>query len=172
MSEPLWKPAAERIAGAGITAFTLQAESVTGRRFSDYQSLHAWSVTEPETFWSILWDFCDLPERMVGQPVVELRDEMPGARCFPHSRPNFPQPSLARRGDSPPTVLRAAAARGPHGRGSDGSGVPQADAAAIPLRGPTSASSLGPRHAMISGFSPDCPHIAPDCLRIASKFAR
>ena len=107
MSEPLWKPAAERIAGAGITAFTLQAESVTGRRFSDYQSLHAWSVTEPETFWSILWDFCDLPERMVGQPVVEMRDEMPGARWFPHARLNFAKQLLQRRDDSPAMVFRA-----------------------------------------------------------------
>ena len=107
MSEPLWKPTAERIAGAGITAFTLQAESVTGRSFSDYQSLHAWSVSEPETFWSILWDFCDLPERMVGQPVVEMRDEMPGARWFPHSRLNFAQQLLARRDDSPAMVFRA-----------------------------------------------------------------
>ena len=72
MPEPLWKPTPERIARAGITAFALEAESRTGRKFSDYQSLHAWSVAESEAFWSILWDFCELPERIAGEQIVQV----------------------------------------------------------------------------------------------------
>ena len=107
MPEPLWKPTPERIARAGITAFALEAESRTGRKFSDYQSLHAWSVAESEAFWSILWDFCELPERIAGKQVVQNRGKMPGARWFPQARINFARQLLRRRDDSPAMVFRA-----------------------------------------------------------------
>ena len=54
----------------------------------DYASLWAWSNREPENFWRLLWDFCEI----VGEPgerTLVDGDRMPGARFFPDARLNF-----------------------------------------------------------------------------------
>ncbi len=54
---PLWAPSAERVAAARMTHFMRWAEERHGRRFADYEELWRWSVTEPERFWSDIWDY-------------------------------------------------------------------------------------------------------------------
>jgi acetoacetyl-CoA synthetase len=51
-SQPLWRPSPERVARAHITTFRAWLERERGLRFSDYEALWNWSVTDLEGFWS------------------------------------------------------------------------------------------------------------------------
>ena len=60
MTEPLWRPSAERIAGAEITRFTAFVKQAWQVDAGDYQALHRWSVEHPEQFWDALWGFAEV----------------------------------------------------------------------------------------------------------------
>jgi acetoacetyl-CoA synthetase len=103
-TEPLWRPGAERIAAANITAFSREAEARWGRSLPDYPALHAWSVAQPEEFWLSLWDYgAVVGER--GEVVLEQGGCMPGARWFPQARLNFAENLLRSRDDSDALVF-------------------------------------------------------------------
>lgn len=55
-NSPLWTPDDARVEAAALTAFRRRAEACSGRSIPDYDALHAWSVAEPEAFWSLLAD--------------------------------------------------------------------------------------------------------------------
>ena len=59
-NSPLWKPSPEQIKQSNITAFESLIESRHGLAFDGYAELYDWSVREKETFWSDLWDFCEV----------------------------------------------------------------------------------------------------------------
>jgi acetoacetyl-CoA synthetase len=93
---PLWQPCAERIAQANITVFARQCEQRWGATLPDYEALHAWSVEQPEQFWTSVWEY----GVVVGEPgttVLVDGDRMPGARWFPEARLNFAQNLLRSR---------------------------------------------------------------------------
>ena len=99
MTDPLWRPSKARIEHANMTAFA------AGCGFSleapaDYQVLHAWSVTEPASFWSAVWQFGDVIGDGPGDAVLEQGDRFPGARWFPQARLNFAENLLRRRDDA------------------------------------------------------------------------
>ncbi|MGB7757255.1 MAG: acetoacetate--CoA ligase [Salinisphaera sp.] len=54
----------------------------------DYAALHEWSIDEPTSFWSSLWDYFGLIGDR-GQGAVLDTLEMPGARWFSGARFNF-----------------------------------------------------------------------------------
>ena len=56
--------------------------------FYDYQSLHHWSVSEPQAFWRAVWDFCGLTS-VEPASVVLGNNTMPGAQWFPDMTLNF-----------------------------------------------------------------------------------
>ncbi len=107
MTAPLWEPSAERIAAANITRFTRQLESATGRKFADYAALHAFSLDEMETFWSEVWDFCEVIAETKGDRVLVDGAKMPGAVFFPDARLNFAENLLRRRDDGVAIQFRA-----------------------------------------------------------------
>ena len=87
--EPLWRPSADRIADANITAFARQLESDWAVTLPDYPSLHAFSLNEMEKFWSTVWDFCGVVAETKGERILLDGDRMPGAKFFPDARLNF-----------------------------------------------------------------------------------
>ena len=105
--EPLWRPSADRIADANITAFARQLESDWGVALPDYPSLHAFSLNEMDKFWSTVWDFCGVVAETKGERILLDGDRMPGAKFFPDARLNFAENLLGRRDDSPAIVFRA-----------------------------------------------------------------
>ena len=107
MPKPLWRPSADRIADANITAFARQLESDWGVALPDYPSLHAFSLNEMEKFWSTIWDFCGVVAEAKGERILLDGDRMPGAKFFPDARLNFAENLLGRRDDSPAIVFRA-----------------------------------------------------------------
>jgi acetoacetyl-CoA synthetase len=100
MSVPqlLWQPSAEAIEGALVTQFAQQLVRKHHLELNNYQDFHNWSVENPETFWSEVWDFCGVIASRKGSTVLLDGDKMPGARWFPEARLNFAE-NLMRRGD-------------------------------------------------------------------------
>ena len=85
---PLWKPSRQRIAAANLTVFMRSATRRWGRELADYESLHRWSVTQPEAFWTLLWEQAGVIGRR-GERVLVDANKMPGAKWFPDARLNF-----------------------------------------------------------------------------------
>jgi acetoacetyl-CoA synthetase len=104
MHQPLWTPSPERIAAAAVTRFAAEAEKRFGPDLPDYRALHAWSVSRPELFWDLLWDWAQIRGHK-GSKVVENVNKMPGARWFPEARLNFAENLLRRRDEADAIVF-------------------------------------------------------------------
>ena len=97
-SSELWRPSAERVAAARLTAFMAEVNRRWQAACSDYASLWRWSVAQPEAFWTTVWDHCGmLGER--GQIALEDGERMPGARWFPQATVNYAENLLRQRDD-------------------------------------------------------------------------
>ena len=98
--KPLWTPSPERIAAANVTAFRLAAERRWGVALPDYEALHAWSVAQPEQFWTSVWEGDGVGGGVIGtrgERVLVDGHRMPGAKWFPDARLNFAQNLLRSR---------------------------------------------------------------------------
>ena len=112
MDKPIWTPSAERIERANITRFMRFALEESGDPdIIDYDNLYHLSITKPELFWTLVWDFCGIKASGSRTPVLVDADKMPGARWFPNVKLNFAQNLL--RFDDDRTALIS--------RGEDGS---------------------------------------------------
>ncbi|WP_244490784.1 acetoacetate--CoA ligase [Aureimonas frigidaquae] len=104
----VWQPTAERVAATGMTAFRRAVADRIGRPLDDTPALHQWSLSEPEAFWSAIWDHFDVVGDK-GERVLVDAEAMPGARFFPDATLNFAENLLARPGapDADAIVFRA-----------------------------------------------------------------
>src|SRR5258708_14803883 len=100
MSAPpiLWSPSEQAIESALATQFARQMVRKHRLELNSYPEFYRWTVDNPETFWSEVWDFCGVAASRKGQPVLVDGDKMPGAHWFPDARLNFAE-NLMRRGD-------------------------------------------------------------------------
>ena len=87
-SQLLWEPAEDQISNAAMTRFRERATSTHGVALHDYPSLHKWSVEQPEAFWNLIWDFCNVTGERRGD-VLRSESEMQDCRFFPESYLNF-----------------------------------------------------------------------------------
>ena len=106
MNEPLWRPSADVIANANITAFSRMVTERHGVAIDSYSDLHRWSIQNPEAFWVMVWDFAGVIGETRGEVVVSGIEKMPGARWFPNARLNFAENMLRRRDDSLAVIFR------------------------------------------------------------------
>ncbi|HEY2536911.1 MAG TPA: acetoacetate--CoA ligase [Solirubrobacteraceae bacterium] len=95
---PLWQPSAQERERTELTRFMRWAGERTGRRFSDYGELWAWSVSEVEDFWVAIWEYCEVRASAPYEQVLDSR-EMPGARWFAGSELNYAENMLMRSRD-------------------------------------------------------------------------
>jgi acetoacetyl-CoA synthetase len=89
----LWTPSPERVAATNMTAFKRKV----GRNSDGYVALHAWSVEQPEAFWTAVWDFVGVKGERGARAAADI-DKLPGARFFPDAKINFAE-NLLRRND-------------------------------------------------------------------------
>ncbi len=61
----------------------------TGTPLEDYAELYAWSLEQPQAFWTELARFADVRAEWGAGPVIENPERMPGARFFPAAHLNF-----------------------------------------------------------------------------------
>ncbi len=87
MSEPLWRPSAQRVADSNMQRF-LQINAHR-RGTPDYESLYRWSIDRSEHFWREFWDFSGIRATTPYQSVLTDPQRMPGARWFEGARLNF-----------------------------------------------------------------------------------
>jgi acetoacetyl-CoA synthetase len=106
VTTPLWTPSPERRAEANLTAFAALVADRHGVRYDNYPDLYAWSVREPEQFWSALWDFCGVISETKGERVLVDGHRMPGAQWFPDARLSYAENMLRRRDDAPAMIFR------------------------------------------------------------------
>ncbi len=106
MSEPLWQPSEDRVAGANLTRFIAAVADDWGFRAEDFDALHRWSVVEKEKFWQSVWSFTGVIAKTRGSIVLTDGAAMPGAKWFPETRLNFAENLLRRRDDEPAIIFR------------------------------------------------------------------
>ena len=87
-AEKIWEPTEAIKRGARITAYTEWLERQRGLRFSGYDDLWRWSVTDLEAFWASIWDYFDIKAAAPYQRVLAER-RMPGAQWFAGARLNY-----------------------------------------------------------------------------------
>jgi acetoacetyl-CoA synthetase len=105
ISEPLWRPSAERMAQANLTRFCRMI-GTPGAAPSGMAELYRWSIAEPEAFWRAIWTFGKVIGDGPGRVGIENPDAMPGARFFPEARLNYAENLLRRRDDGDAIVFR------------------------------------------------------------------
>lgn len=85
MSEILWTPAADVRETTAIGRWMAWLEQEGGLHLEDYSDTRRWSVTDPDGFWSSIWEAFHL----IGDrpSSVALADgTLPGAPLFPGPR--------------------------------------------------------------------------------------
>jgi len=105
-ARPLWTPSPERVARTRFTAFRDVLNARAGTALSSYRDLQRFSVDDPETFWSVLWDHCGIRAETKGTRILADAGRMPGARFFPDARLNFAENLLVRDDDGEAIVFR------------------------------------------------------------------
>ncbi|MDM7852235.1 acetyl-coenzyme A synthetase N-terminal domain-containing protein [Pseudochrobactrum kiredjianiae] len=105
VAPPLWQPDVQFIADAGLTKFTEKARNISNLPLSTYQQLHQWSVENPETFWSLLWDECEIIGDK-GTRILIHANDMLQARFFPDATLNYAENLLRSTGSDDALVFR------------------------------------------------------------------
>jgi acetoacetyl-CoA synthetase len=99
MTQPgiLWSPSERAVEEAQVTQFARQMVRKHRLDLNSYSAFHQWTVDNPETFWSEVWDFCGVIASRKGSTVLVDGDKMPGARWFPDARSTSREPAAPRR---------------------------------------------------------------------------
>ncbi|PCJ93480.1 MAG: acetoacetate--CoA ligase [Hyphomicrobiales bacterium] len=105
----LWTPSEEFIAASNLTEFSRLASERSGTQITDYQSLHAWSVSDRAAFWDLVWDYCDVIGDKGARKLID-GDLMPapgvdGARFFPDAQLNYAENVLRGSGNGDAMVF-------------------------------------------------------------------
>ena len=95
MSEPIWRPASERVAASNLTRFAEFVRRDSGAPPGNYDALWRWSVDERERFWVAMMNFAQILRDDGNASVVRDRDRMPGAVWFEDTRLNYAENLLA-----------------------------------------------------------------------------
>lgn len=96
MTEPLWNPSSEGVERSNLTAFIRFVNGRSGKTFTGFDDLYAWSIVDIPGFWESVWDFVGISSSVPYDSVLENR-VMPGAKWFGGARLNFAENLLSRR---------------------------------------------------------------------------
>jgi acetoacetyl-CoA synthetase len=110
-AELLWAPSVARLTQSRLRDFMGYLETQGQGSFDDYDTLHQFSVTQRERFWSALWDYTDIVAEQKGAVIAENSDTFPcqpdaGVRWFPEARLNFAENLLRYRDDRSALISR------------------------------------------------------------------
>lgn len=104
----LWRPSAEQVDVCNLTRYLRWLESERGLRFSDYDELWRWSITDLEGFWSSIAAYFAVRFHAPAKRVIG-GTSMPGAEWFPGATLNYAEHALAHSGAEPALVCRSEA---------------------------------------------------------------
>jgi len=89
MIEPIWQPTAAQIERSNLSIFVRYVNKSNHLNLANASELYQWSIKQPETFWSSLWDESDVIAQQKGGKVLIDAEKMPGAQWFPEAKLNF-----------------------------------------------------------------------------------
>jgi acetoacetyl-CoA synthetase len=93
---PVWRPSAERVEQAQITAFARWVQQTRGVEVTEsYNQLWSWSVHDLTGFWEAIWAYFDVQAH--GRGPVLADPTMPGAEWFPGRYLNYAEHVLRDR---------------------------------------------------------------------------
>ncbi len=87
-NKTMWEPSAHQIKDANVTHFRKTIENKFDVELNNYQSLHSWSIENPEAFWDELWDFAGVIGNK-GSHILDNKNQMIEAKWFTDSTLNF-----------------------------------------------------------------------------------
>jgi acetoacetyl-CoA synthetase len=102
--QPLWTPSAEQQAAANLSTFMSVAGERSGKTLSDYDALWQWSVSDIESFWSLIWDYAGVIGDK-GDTVLTEGQHMTDAQWFPQARLSYAENLLRRNDDGDALVF-------------------------------------------------------------------
>jgi acetoacetyl-CoA synthetase len=105
-SQPLWTPSKASVDAANMTHFIAQVNQNHGLSINDYDALYQWSVDEKESFWSEVWDFCDIIGDK-GERILVDDENIETAQWFPDASLNFAENLLRKRNSEIAIYFRA-----------------------------------------------------------------
>ncbi len=97
MAKLLWQPSKERRKKSNMFKFIDYVNKNYGQRFSTYDELYSWSISDIPTFWAAIWDFVKIKASKSYDTVVDDLKKMPGAKWFSGARLNFAENLLRYR---------------------------------------------------------------------------
>ncbi|HEX6596092.1 MAG TPA: AMP-binding protein, partial [Acidimicrobiales bacterium] len=106
MSEVLYTPSDERVAGCRLTRYRRWLAETRGLDFGTYDDLWAWSVADLEAFWASLWEWCEIRAAAPYDRVLGSR-AMPGAEWFPGAELNYADHAFRRPDDETAVLFRS-----------------------------------------------------------------
>jgi acetoacetyl-CoA synthetase len=144
VTDVLWTPSPERIAGTHLAAFAEHA----GFEATAYAQLWQWSVSELEEFWRAVWNDSGV---VCGQTFegVLTHPAMPGAQWFVGARLNYAENLLRHRGSSPAVIAT--------GEGQDDRVVSREELRHLVARAQEGLRQLGVTAGdRVAAFTPNC----------------
>ncbi|MFP2769677.1 acetoacetate--CoA ligase [Oceanisphaera sp. KMM 10153] len=111
----LWRPSPARIQRSQLHEFMKLVNRCCQLELTDYQGLHAWSVQDSASFWSLMWDFAEVVGEKGEQPVLNAASARE-AVWFPEARLNFAENLLRHAAAHPDKDALLFQAEGQHRR--------------------------------------------------------
>ena len=99
----IWHPPEQLVKQSRVYSFISAVSKKHGLPITDYQTLYDWSIRDKETFWSELWDFCDVIGTKGGRILINS-DNMEKAVWFPDATLNFAE-NLLLNNDHEPALI-------------------------------------------------------------------
>jgi len=104
--QPLWTPDDARVASSNLRRFMDAMGARHGKPLTTYDDVLRFSVEQPLSFWSGLWDFCGVKAETRGDRVLVDLTKMPGGRFFPDAKLNYAENLLRKADDSDALIFR------------------------------------------------------------------
>jgi acetoacetyl-CoA synthetase len=105
-NQPLWTPSQANIDAANMTRFIAQVNQRHNLSITDYDALYQWSIDQKETFWSELWDFCEIIGDK-GERILIDGEDIEKAQWFPDATLNLAENLLRTNNDEIAIYFRA-----------------------------------------------------------------
>lgn len=102
----LWSPSQEQIDQSNLTVFMKFIHEKSNLLFEKYEQLYDWSVSDPNSFWSLMWDFTKIKSTQKGNTTAENLDSFENVKWFPQASLNYAENLLRKRDDDPAIVFR------------------------------------------------------------------
>ena len=105
MTDPIWAPSEQRKSKTQMRQFMALASGRLKKPIDDYDALYRWSVSDPEGFWQLMWEFSDISAASKARSVLSDADRMPGARWFEGATLNFAENLLRERSEESTAII-------------------------------------------------------------------